>query len=266
MMDITCYLDDSADGGSISSLGGYFTKTECWQKFERLASDTYERFGLITLHTKDLQRGKGEFSGWSLEKKRNFVEELFDAAKICEVVGISVSIRNSLGKKFNQQNKHTARLSSLGLLFARIIMSLEKDANLKQNEGAIRLIIETGNKNNNGLLTHFKEVREKGSGFDHIKSLDFVRKQDCYAIQLADFMAYYGRRHASNTLNGKNTPLEINQAEVIQQSTEDLFAIAGYRCLHHLKIVSSVEKCVDTGGVFTLADAYTLDPDDFMYV
>ena len=253
----------------MSSLGGYVAKTEDWEQFERFAPEIYKRFGLDVLHTKDLHRTKGEFKNWPLEKKKNFVEELFDAAKSCGVVGVSACVRNSLGKKFNQSHKDAARISTLGLLFARVVFSFGAKGSFYPIEypcPPLSLIVEAGNKNNKGLRTHFQEVRENGVAFDFATDLSFIGKKDCYAIQLADFWAFYSRRHGARILNQKLPTLEINEARPINESAEDLHSIAAYRCIHHLKMVVSVDTDDRTGGVRVLADSYTFDPVDVMYV
>ncbi|MDX1292849.1 MAG: hypothetical protein R3265_08565, partial [Hyphomonas sp.] len=191
-MTLICYLDDSSDGSTMSSLGGYVAKSDDWRRYEKLAPDIYERFGLNVLHTKDLHRTKGEFKDWTREKKKNFVEELFDAAKGCGVVGVSACVKNSLGKKFNQSHKDAARISTLGLLFARVVFSFGvKDSFYPIGFPCppLSLVVEAGNKNNKGIKTHFEEVRAHGSAFDFATDLKFAPKRSCYAIQLADFWA-----------------------------------------------------------------------------
>lgn len=265
-MTHVCYLDDSSNSGIVSSLGGYIATRGAWEHYESLAKSIYQSFGLQTLHTKDLHGSKREFKDWSFEKKSNFVEELFDAAKACEVVGVSACVRNSLGKKFNQSNRHTARLSTLGLLFARVLMSINTKGSVYDNPpDEVDFVIEAGNTNNKGLRTHFDEVKENGRSFDFAKSLAFVGKKECYAIQLADFWAFYSRRKASKTLNGEK-PLEVHEAMTIQEAFEGVLPIAGYRCVHHMKLINKIELCKKTGGVLTIADSYTSDPDDFGFV
>lgn len=266
---LVCYLDDSSEAGIVSSIGGYVAKTEDWIRYEQLAPSIYKRFGLKVLHTKDLHGTKREFKGWTVEKKKNFVEELFDAAKSCNVIGVSACIRNSLGKEFTQSNKITAHISTLGLLFAWVVTSFNSKGSfypIAHPCPDLSLIVEAGNRHNSGVLHHFNQVREKGSGFDFAKELAFVGKKDCYAIQLADFWAFYSRRHGSRILNDKLPTLEINEGRPINESAEDLHAIAASRCLHHLKLIIRVEIDESSGGVKVIADSYTFDPDDVMFV
>ena len=266
---LACYLDDSSDQSTVSALGGYVARTEDWRRYEKLAPEVYRKFDLKVLHTKDLHATKGEFEFWTGEKKLNFVEELFDAAKSCGVIGVSACVRNSTAKKFKRLNRSKQKISVLGLLFARVVLSFNIQRGFYPVPHPcpdLSLIIETGNCHNNGVLEHFNLVREKGSGFEFAKELSFVGKKDCYAIQLADFWAFYSRRHGSRILTGKLPSLEVDGADVIQNTAERIHAVAAYRCIHHLKLINKVYLPENQNGVMTIADSYTFDPNDFMLV
>lgn len=261
---LVCYLDDSSNDGTVVSLGGYIARNDDWVRFEGLAKDVYARHGVDVLHTKDLHATKDEFADWTIGQKREFVTDLFDAAKGAGVVGVSACAPKSIGKKFAREHKTTARFSTLGLCFARVVMSLRTEGSIYHighPPGDVSLIIEQGNRNNDGLLTHYREVKAKGSSFDFAKSLTFVGKRDSYAIQLADFWAFYSRRMGAKILNGHSS-LEVLEAEPIDKGCEPLHAIAAHRVPHHLKLVNDVYFDPATGGVMTWADSYSMDPDD----
>jgi hypothetical protein len=56
--------------------------------------------------------------------------------------------------------------------------------------------VEKGNKNNADIEQRFEGFADHQKLVDIIKSMRFVDKAHSAAIQLADFLAFYSRRHA----------------------------------------------------------------------
>jgi hypothetical protein len=203
-MSFACYLDDSyGEGATVITLGGYFGTIENWLQYELCAAKIYEAHGIQILHSKDLHSTKRTFKNWSLEKKRSLVQALFDAASAARLVGISFSVTKSLSDTFKSASPKTSQSSALGMLFGMLSFSVCDNDGLAEISGPreTSFVVETGNKNNAGILSSFNEMKERNQDpIPRVKSLTFVNKSDCFAIQLADFWAFYSRRIATKLL------------------------------------------------------------------
>jgi hypothetical protein len=69
---------------------------------------------------------------------------------------------------------------------------------LAKTEG-LTVMLELGNKNNEGLKQFFHGVREKRGYHNELRGIGECAKEDCTAIQLADFLAFYSWHFAANS-------------------------------------------------------------------
>jgi hypothetical protein len=63
------------------------------------------------------------------------------------------------------------------------------------NIDGVAFILESGNENNAEAEWNFHEVRRLHNLENTLRSITFVPKESCRAIQMADLFAYYSRRH-----------------------------------------------------------------------
>ena len=89
-------------------------------------------------------------------------------------------------------------MSPLGIAFVSAIHAvLYKDILSKLNDGFdVSFFVELGNKNNGNIERYFKWLKEQPVFGERLGVLALVSKSDCRAIQLADFLAFHGRREA----------------------------------------------------------------------
>jgi L-ribulose-5-phosphate 3-epimerase UlaE len=59
-------------------------------------------------------------------------------------------------------------------------------------------LVETGNNNNSEIGNFFHKMTKQPAFEGSLRSISFVTKDSCRAIQLADFFAFYSRRHMRN--------------------------------------------------------------------
>jgi hypothetical protein len=107
----------------------------------------------------------------------------------------------------------------------------------KANEEAVAFILEDGQETNpeaewnTALVTEMFDITEK------IKSVSFVAKTSCRAIQAADLLAFYSRRYANELL--KASPQE--QARLMVDPGQMLKIIAE-NLPHRVFVANGFEK------------------------
>ncbi len=163
-------------------------------------------FGVSNLHSKDLRSTKGQFKDWDRARKIEFLAHLFGQAKTSDVCGLSVSFTKGLAKSFQKAAKQNHGSLPLGMAFGVAISQVCSGTGLPQlpKNKSVAFVVERGNKNNAQIKRDFSKLKSN-SNAPLASSLSFERKNDSYAIQLADFWALYSRRLANESLkNGEN--------------------------------------------------------------
>jgi hypothetical protein len=215
-MAIECYFDDSYDDYSVAimTMAGYIGKKESWRRFEADCIPLFDSFGIEVFHAKDFHSSRGEFSNWETSKKLEFLTSWFDLVKSGVDFGINRSVLKDTfdeAKKFGLFKTE----STYGYCFNQVLDDLLRDERILheiENCGAtISIKIEQGNKNNKGVLECFGQIREKFSFQDRLSGIEFVAKNSCRAVQVADALAFYSRRHAQESEENDRQPLPQDQ-------------------------------------------------------
>jgi hypothetical protein len=127
----------------------------------------------------------------------NFASELYDAAACHLITGASISVQKCTYVKRGQETGLNHNTSALGFCFNILVDRLLRrplfGPHVKSD--GISFVIKSGNKNNADMVRIFNEVKKIHNLDKELRSISFVDKNDCIAIQLADFLAYYSCRH-----------------------------------------------------------------------
>jgi len=202
-----CYLDDSATSGMpIVTMAGFLAALHLWEEMEPAFDEILGRYEVPVLHAKEFHDTDGCFKNWRKVKKRSFVEELFGAAH-GKMLGLSVTARK---KEFAQEKKRTGKVpntSVYGVCFSAIMFRacFEPQMGEKVRKEGISFLVESGNKNNDELRGFFDQCAKHEKFGPFLKSLTFIPKKSCRAIQVADFFAFYSRRYMRNHDRFKGT-------------------------------------------------------------
>jgi hypothetical protein len=83
---------------------------------------------------------------------------------------------------------------------------------------SLNFVVERGNRNDKNLLSIFNSIRSKYKIEDKLNSILFAGKDDSAAIQLADFFAFYSRRHVVAAEKNKGTapPTDFINSRLIE--------------------------------------------------
>jgi hypothetical protein len=197
---LVAYLDDSGThlASPLITLAGYVGHCDSWIQFEGEAQEVLQRYNIPILHTVDLHNTDGQFAKWSRDRKTNFVSELYDPAARHLITGASISVQKRTYVKRGQETGLNRNTSALGFCFNILVDRLLRrplsGPHIKAD--GISFVIESGNKNNADMVRIFNEVKKIHKLDKELRSIRIADKNHCIAIQLADFLAYYSRRHA----------------------------------------------------------------------
>jgi hypothetical protein len=200
---MVCYLDDSGtDGPSpILTMAGYVGPQPLWAAFEKGAARTLADFDVTSLHGKEFNDTKGEFQGWPRRKKEAFIARLIFELKKAASFGVMASIAKTAFAKAKSLGEH-AQQSPYGFCFGHVLDQIMWSAVMKAaatKGGTLLFVVEAGNKNDRDIVRVFNKAKwdPRNLGADRVlRSVNFANKASTIALQMADFLAFTGRRHA----------------------------------------------------------------------
>ena len=70
--------------------------------------------------------------------------------------------------------------------------------------------LEDGNRNNSGIIKSYLNIKQIHKA-NFLKEIRVVGKRDCVAIQMADLMAFFSRRHVCQVEENNREPIELDK-------------------------------------------------------
>ncbi len=203
---MVCYLDDSGtDGPSpILTMAGYIGPEPRWSAFEQNASRVFADFEVTSLHGKEFNDTKDQFKGWPRRKKEAFIARLIVELRTAASFGVMASIAKTAFAKAKGLGGHFQQ-SPYGYCFGQVLDQIMWSADMKSAaiKGAtLAFVVEAGNKNDRDVIRVFNKAKwdPRNVGAEKVlKSVNFVNKTSTIALQMADFLAFTGRRYAAQS-------------------------------------------------------------------
>ncbi len=180
-------------------MAGFVAPMAQWEYLEPKFDEVLSAYDVPVLHAKEFHDTKGPFTKWSRVKKRSFAEELFSFTD-GRMYGLSMTVRKN---DFVQAQKKTGRfatMSSIGVCFASLMVRPLLDPLIAPlaKEMGVSFLIESGNKNNAEIKRYFHKMSKAETFEGLLRSISFIDKTSCRAIQVADFLAFHSRRYMRN--------------------------------------------------------------------
>jgi hypothetical protein len=202
---LVCYLDDSGKDpqNRITTVAGYIAKDDQWEAFEVAVEPWFTEPGVKILHAKDLHNTDGEFVGWSVLTKQAFVSRICQAMSPHLLMGMSMSAVKAIYRDRAAERTAARKrtVTPYTFCFNVIIDWILRDiriGRLAHAEG-VALILECGHENNPEAEEQFYKIRKLHKLENVVRSISFVPKDKCRAIQIADLLAFYSRRDGVST-------------------------------------------------------------------
>jgi Protein of unknown function (DUF3800) len=196
---LVCYLDDSGKDpqNRITTIAGYAASDEQWKAFEIEVEVWFTEFNVKIFHAKDLHNTDGEFAEWSRLKKQAFVARLCQAMSHHLQLGVSMSAAKETYATRASESDRKRTVTPYTFCFNVIIDWLLRDIRVggAANTEGVALILECGHENNPEAEQCFYDVRALHKLESVLHSISFIPKDRCRAIQMADLIAFYSRRH-----------------------------------------------------------------------
>ena len=220
---LVCYLDDSGKDhqNPITTVAGYLARDENWTTFEAEVAPIFADKNVPILHAKELHDTDGYFEGWTILQKQAFVARVGQVASRHLLMGFSMSALKGAYKDHVSYRTEDARqtVTPYTFCFQVIVDWILRDFRVGKaaNTEGVAFVLEQGHDNNAQAEIEFYNVREKFDLQSTLRSISFVSKTECRAIQMADLLAFYSRRDGVNLLKAKQEGSETFQMETMMK-------------------------------------------------
>jgi hypothetical protein len=196
---LVCYLDDSGKDrqNRITTIAGYAATADQWRSFEAEVEPIFAEYGVQLLHAKELHHTEGAFAGWSVLKKQAFVARLCRVMSRHVPLGMSMSALKETYKARAAASGRKRTVTPYTFCSNVIIDWVLTDIRVGKiaNTEGVTFVLESGNEHNAEAEANFYQVRKQHQLDGILRSICFVPKEHCRAIQMADLFAFYSRRH-----------------------------------------------------------------------
>jgi hypothetical protein len=213
-------MDDSGTGkeSPFATMGGYVSHLTAWEAFEVKARAYMDAENVGCLHAKEFYSNDGEFKGWTVNRRIEFLEGIFDILRPHVQLGVSHSCLKAAHTARKADTGLGKNQSALGFAFVAVMNAILQDEQLGRDArfDGISFILEDGNLNNSGIIKSYGNIKQQHKA-DFLKSISVVGKRDCVAIQMADVMAYFSRRQACQMEANNREPVEFDKYLKIMQ-------------------------------------------------
>jgi hypothetical protein len=224
-----CYLDDSGKDPQnlAATLAGYVAEEGSWANFEAEVEPLFAKYRVGILHATDLHGTRGDFEGWTVLKKQSFVAQFCRVLSRHALLGVTMSAAKVEYKAAADRSTRKSTVTPYTFCSNVILDWLLTDIRVgkKANKEGVTFVLEAGHENNPeaewniGVVTHMFDLAEK------VKSIGFLSKSACRAIQAADLLAFYSRRHANELLRAtsrEQAKLLVDPGQMLKIIAENL--------------------------------------------
>jgi hypothetical protein len=196
-MVFTGYLDESGThvGAEVSAMAGFVGDARQWRKYEKRTGRLFKRYGVKVFHAIDVRRGHGDFKGWTVDKKIEFLDEFQHIINDTLESGVSAFIRAGDYKYYSSLYwpKKTRRDSKYTIMFRACLAHIvDVVGHIPQTiEPRLHVVLEDGHSNAEDAVRNYKWVQDRlPQARPALAGLSFSNKIGCLPLAAADHFAY----------------------------------------------------------------------------
>lgn len=193
----TGYFDESGthSGAKVSAMAGFVSDARQWRKYEKRTKKLFQRYRVNVFHAIDVRRGHGDFKGWTVDRKIEFLDEFQHLINETLESGVAAFIRDDDYRYFSALYwpKKTRRDSKYTIMFrACVAQTIDVIGHIPQaDEPQLHVVLEDGHINAEDAVRSYKWVQDSlPQARRALAGLTFSNKTDCRPLAAADNFAY----------------------------------------------------------------------------
>ena len=190
---LQAYFDESGShaGSPVLTVATVVSTQEGWCAFEDEWQAVLDRYRVRGLHMKHYAQFQGDFQGWTQDRQRQFALELLPILKKHACFGFGCSLpmddwKEVMADRFPHWNPLT-------FLFRCCLDAIQLTPLLSQEE-RIACKFEWNQEIIGEATEVFRKWRDEFEQNERFRSFGFVKKEDAHGLEVADLLAYEGRK------------------------------------------------------------------------
>jgi Protein of unknown function (DUF3800) len=207
---VTVYIDESGTHGSpVTILAGWVVRLGQWANFDPKWRRMLKRRSVTHFHSKEIRHTQGEFKGWTIAKKQDFLGEAAKLGVKNLEFGFTILLKEEDYQKYYVAGHRPQEVqldSRYGLCFRYCIGLVSNLAvqSFDQPNLEIGFVLEAGHPNFGDaerIFNRAKKSRLESEQFvvRTLRTLAANEKKDFPGLQIADAIAYSAFQHMTRS-------------------------------------------------------------------
>jgi len=200
---VTAYLDESGthDGSPVMVMAAVMGTAAQWGRYQTGLDRLRKMYGFKIFHAKEVRSGRGEFAGWSREKRLALIGGMTDLCAQTTMHALVFSVRRSEYQAEYRLSDGPRKMrldTEYALAFRMCLVNMigyllgQGWPPKKLDRTRLNVVLESGHSNAGDAARVFdEEMRDmKDLGWDVLAGITFADKKKCDPLMGADFLAY----------------------------------------------------------------------------
>jgi len=211
------FFDESGcyDSARILVVAGWVATLDEWEKFEKQWKLALKRAGVRTFHFTDFDNNRGEFEGWSVGRKGNFIEQIFRVLDSRELLGFSGAIHIPDFKEVVRgSNTQLEKKPSPYLICQQYCIEMIS----KRVNKRVHYVFDRQQELDHPAVQNFYATRDNFPEWaDKMGTISFQSKNDFVELQAADLLAYETAKSTHNRFFDPQRPIRKSMLALVRK-------------------------------------------------
>lgn len=200
-MTLWAYFDESGhtDDPNVHAVAvaGAIATTRAWTDLEREWRRVLSEFGATEFHMKYLSAFRGEYSGWSENRRRDFLGQLMALMNrhVEQYIGAAMPLAGNWRGHSDEEMRERLRDPYVGCFFG-CLRNIAKHVAGLPGRPHVNVVVAKNPEFSGWAGNVFMEFQDSQPGGDRMKTLVLGSPTEFPALQVSDFVAYEVRRWA----------------------------------------------------------------------
>jgi Protein of unknown function (DUF3800) len=210
------YCDESYDGNpgrpDTLTISGYFADQTTWEEVEKQWSNVNARYGVSRFHAAPLNHAKGEYLGWSKDKRVQYSAELLRilAAQGTRLVAYNCGMRADVYRRIISEEGQTKLGPPWFACFKSCIAMITSHMETLPLEDSLSVVVERGSGFDQFAVDFFDRLAANPKFIyrHRLNTCTAAKPNQSIGLQVADLMAYEYFRRLHNQRSIMRIPLQ----------------------------------------------------------
>ena len=203
------FLDERGDvsdpNEKVIGVGGAISSLEQWEQLEAKWKNILEHFGVSSLHMKQLAHFRGEYEGWTEEKRREFLSKLMTIAEEYTHGYLIALMLKDVWDTLNESQKSTIGADPYDPCFIAYLVGSVEYAIQVGPEEKVDLIVANRAKYKGRVMYYWDNARNSSDApqefAERMGDISVKSPIEAIPLQIADLVVYECAKHWRSLMN-----------------------------------------------------------------